>query len=560
MSFRFPDFSFSGLAHSLVLILVLSAFFSSCRKPPESYTFPTAYQQWAVPLGEAQLGVQEVLEAIEDSSASDGQGLGVEVGDGGVLDLVWSGPLGALAADTSLYLPWWYGAEGFVLDDAMALAIDALSEPISVDLTDTAAWLLEMQWGDARIDEILLASGFLEVAVTATTGENLTIDWGLPGLIAPDDTPWTWAYDAANSLVGQPQTLQLDLSGWRLLPEHDDVPGGVEHAMVLAGAILLSNNSAWSSVAGEGVAVEMSLTNLVFDVAWGDFGSATVALDEDSLKLALFDDRFSVEALDMERAELVLHAVNGFGVPLLFDSTQAYSAVIETGAATDLNFAGSWTVPAAASPWGMPGEASVLIDESNSSLPAMLGPEPRHLVLAVRAGLNPSGPPPLSSPNFITADARLEISAAARLPLKARLHGLTFRDTLALNADIEWPDEVDSLELRIIATNGLPFGAELQLLLLDSTGTALDSLAAEEVPLLAAAPIDAQGLPMAAAVAIVDIPFDAVRAEVLSDVTHIGLRVRARSSQSASGVHAAITETAELKIELGAKFYVHVEL
>jgi hypothetical protein len=106
----------------------------------------------------------------------------------------------------------------------------------------------------------------------------------------------------------------------------------------------------------------------------------------------------------------------------------------------------------------------------------------------------------------------------------------------------------------------LPFGAELQLLLLDSTGTALDSLAAEEVPLLAAAPIDAQGLPMAAAVAIVDIPFDAVRAEVLSDVTHIGLRVRARSSQSASGVHAAITETAELKIELGAKFYVHVEL
>ena len=551
-----------------VLAVCAAVALSGCRKPPESYSLPdAAYQQWAAPLGEALLGVHDVLEGIQDSTG----GLGLEVGEAGVLDLVWSGDLGSIAADTSLYLPEWMGAQGFELDAMMAAAIDILplGTPMEIDLSDTVAWTVALDWGagggaassDVRIDEVVLAGGTLEISVLATTGELLTIDWALPGLIAPDGTPWAWNYSSAAAPVGTPQTMQIDLAGYRILPEQSIVAaGGIEHAMVLDGSVSLSNLPGWSSAAGQGLDADLQLTDLTFALAWGDFGSSVFHLDEDSVKLALFDDRFNIEALEVERAELVLHAVNGFGVPLRFDSTHAYSEVIASGTQVALNYTGNWTVPAAAAPWGAPGESSATINASNSALPQMLGAEPRHLILGTRAGLNPDGPPLASSLNFLTSDAVLELSADARLPLIARLHGLTFQDTIDLSLEADFPDEMDSLVLRIITTNGLPFAAGVQLLLLDSSGALLDSLAPEEIPLLVGAMIDDQGLPTTSTVSVIDIPFDADRAALLSATRRAVVLVTAHSTLSAAGRHAAITEDAELKIELGVKIYTHVEL
>lgn len=555
----------------LLLVSVALAFVPmGCRKPPENYSLPVAGQQWAAPLGEAILGVDDVLEGIQDSAG----GLGLEVGEAGVLDLVWSGALGSIAADTSLYLPAWAGTQGLELDNLMAAALDILPPgvPMAIDLSDTVAWAVALDWGasgstggalvsnDVRIDELVLEGGTLAVTATATTGEFLTIDWEMPGLLAPDGTPWSWSFDSGDAAVGAEQTLQVDLTGWRILPEHLVVADGLEHAMVLAGAISLSNSPDWTSVAGQGVVASLQLSDLIFDVAWGDFGASTFRLDEDSLKLDLFDDRFHVEALDVEQAQLVLHAVNGFGVPLRFDSTAAYSRVVASGVQTHLNYSGGWTVPAAASPWGAPGESEVVISETNSDLPDLIGSEPRHMVMGVRAGLNPDGPPASDALNFLTADARLDISADARLPLIARLHGLTFQDTIDLSLEVDFPQEMDSLVLRIITTNGLPFAAGVQLLMLDSTAALLDSLAAEEIPLLIGALIDSQGLPTVSTVSVIDIPFDAYRATLLAATRQIVVKVQAHSTSSANGRHAAITENSELKIELGVKIYTHVEL
>jgi hypothetical protein len=551
-----------------VLVVCAAVALSGCRKPPESYSLPdAAYQQWAAPLGEALLGVNDVLEGIQDSTG----GLGLEVGEAGVLDLVWSGDLGSIAADTSLYLPEWTGAQGFELDAMMAAAVDILplGTPMEIDLTDTVAWTVALDWGagggaassDVRIDEIVLAGGTLEISVLATTGELLIIDWGLPGLIAPGGTPWAWNYSSAAAPVGTPQTMQIDLAGYRILPEQSiEADGGIEHAMVLDGSVSLSNLPGWSSAAGQGLDANLQLTDLTFAVAWGDFGSSVFQLDEDSIKLALFDDRFNIEALEVERAELVLHAVNGFGVPLRFDSTHAYSEVIASGTQVALNYTGNWTVPAAAAPWGAPGESSAAINASNSALPQMLGAEPRHFILGTRAGLNPDGPPLASNLNFLTSDAVLELSADARLPLIARLHGLTFQDTIDLSLETDFPDEMDSLVLRIITTNGLPFSAGIQLLLLDSSDALLDSLAPEEIPLLVGALIDDQGLPTTSTVSVIDIPFDADRAALLSATRRAVVLVTAHSTLSAAGRHAAITEDSELKIELGVKIYTRVEL
>jgi hypothetical protein len=146
------------------------------------------------------------------------------------------------------------------------------------------------------------------------------------------------------------------------------------------------------------------------------------------------------------------------------------------------------------------------------------------------------------------------------LPLIARLHGLTFQDTIDLSLEADFPDEMDSLVLRIITTNGLPFAAGVQLLLLDSSGALLDSLAPEEIPLLVGALIDDQGLPTTSTVSVIDIPFDADRAALLSATRRAVVLVTAHSTLSAAGRHAAITEDAELKIELGVKIYTHVEL
>jgi hypothetical protein len=122
---------------------------------------------------------------------------------------------------------------------------------------------------------------------------------------------------------------------------------------------------------------------------------------------------------------------------------------------------------------GQSKQTQVLLSKTNSDIVNFLSVYPETLTYSGSATVNPDDDQ--QEVNFIRQDSRLTASATIDLPFAFRIQDLIFRDT-ANGIDLDFGDyltleDIDTAELKIAYTNGLPLRSTVNLIALAKNGT-----------------------------------------------------------------------------------------
>lgn len=167
---------------------------------------------------------------------------------------------------------------------------------------------------------------------------------------------------------------------------------------------------------------------------------------------------------------------------------------------------------------------SIQLDRNNSNFKSLLENIPDKIEYDIDLNINPLGN--ISGSNdFVFSNRLLDTRLQIQMPLSFGLNQLVLADTLpfSINNATNF-DPVGPITLTLIADNGFPFDMNLQLFLIDSTQSIVDSLLIPDY--IVAAPYDAAYRATGISRSIIPIQFDESRKKKLLSVKNVGVKIR----------------------------------
>lgn len=519
---------------------------TGCQSAPDEVSVTPWSPIVAIPLLDTRFDLSDVLEVVTDSLDS----VPVETLSSGELAFYHEEFFRGTIAPEWLVLPGFLSSGEVVLEADDANVIDDLppGQALGYEVEVSSELLIEEPEG-ARLDRVELSEGSLMFSVTNGTGEAVAINCVIPGLLNPNGFPYNVAITSGDLASGSFAVTQ-DISGWVLLLENGpDLTNGIQGLCSLE----ISNDPGNVAAAGE-VSFDLELDGLEFNRVEGDFGMATITLEEESETLALFDDRFTTSGIGIERASLRLEVENGFGVEAILDSVDLASFAEGT---PDVLFeleAPPFVVPSANDNFNAPSISVLEVNETNSNVVDFFSAEPRDIDLGMRIRCNPDGPVGPSG-NFLDAEGYVSAKWRAEIPLSIRAEQVDFAETLDVDINIEEQTELDSAVLRLILHNGFPFEVGIRAVFLDADDVPLDSLSTDTLNLFTLPAIDGEGFPIEEGLFVHDFALDWERADQLRLAKRVMVQAWCETAEASSGQFVRLTEEQGLRMELGLLVY-----
>ena len=131
-----------------------------------------------------------------------------------------------------------------------------------------------------------------------------------------------------------------------------------------------------------------------------------------------------------------------------------------------------------------------VFNRENSNIDAILNALPVALDYEINALINPTADTTIRG--FLTDSSAYQVEVDLNLPLYGSADRFTVRDTIGLDLNGRY-ENIREVTLRLTADNGLPVALEVEGTFLDGLGNPTGKLTAEEITVLEAAPIDANG-------------------------------------------------------------------
>ena len=217
----------------------------------------------------------------------------------------------------------------------------------------------------------------------------------------------------------------------------------------------------------------------------GWLGRDTISTDDEQLPLFLFEDIDS-GSFNLATARIRMELINHFGADMQFVLTDVRTENQTSGQMASMNWTGlgqALNLPSALddAPNFQPvaHSESWRLDESNSNLNELFNIQPDRLIYDLDLFINPSG---IADPSgFAYRHHPIEAWMHVEIPLILSLDGLLLIDTSDFRySDIDPNDRLIGGTLRLFADNFMPIEAEVDLIAIDSKGTALDTLLGTE--------------------------------------------------------------------------------
>lgn len=295
---------------------------------------------------------------------------------------------------------------------------------------------------------------------------------------------------------------------------------------------------------------DITLSGLDYSYLEGNIGQYTFDLGSDSLAVELSE---TFNALDLQltdpRIRFILH--NSYGVPVELKADRL--SVIQSGgnqvsissqALTDgllLNHPALQEVGASKT-------TVIELNKDNSGIATALNPLPQGIVYSLSGTAHPSGDP--AEMGFVTDSSQFSIGIGLELPLDGQLGPFTLEDTLEV--EISVADLVESAGMILITDNGFPIDLSLQAYFLDEQGLVLDSLFNGNTPLLAGAPVDAQGAVTSSVSQRKEIDLTSMRIDAILNSKAIAFRATISTTDQGS-VPVRIYEDYTLGLKMGLR-------
>lgn len=431
----------------------------SCRKELEKPSWGT---HDIVPLIKTSLNINNLLPDSILQTNSDNS-----------LKIIYENDLFNFAVDTLFKMPDTSLIESYVLP--FAVTLQPGQNIVNNSLSETS---FDLQ--GAQLKTIVIKSGYISYNVKSYINEVTDFVYSLPSA----------------TLNGIPFTINISVPA-----AVGDVPGVYEETFDLSSYVLsltginggkintlYTSLSASVSSLGKEVLINTTdsliINNTFHDFvpyyANGYFGSNTFDTDSSETEFSMFKN-ITEGTIGLEDVTFNLSIENPIGIDAQIHITNLNS--INTRRGTNIGLQNSIigspiNINRAAESNGMvyPTSKNFPLNTSNSNIKKMLENLPDKFGYSLKMVTNPLGNIAGAS-DFIYSDSLLKVKMNIEIPLSIVANNLTLTDTIDLNLSGE--DDKRNLkfgEITLVADNGFPFNATIQIYILNDDSNIVDSL------------------------------------------------------------------------------------
>ncbi|MEM1318641.1 MAG: hypothetical protein AAGG75_00225 [Bacteroidota bacterium] len=431
-------------------VFVFSLLLSSCQSFEEVGQIDEVNWngEFALPLAFGTLSMQDILDEVGDLSF-------LEINSDGTMQLIFEGD--EITKQSSEVL-------GSFPDFPVVIPENSFSIPFP-------------NYGAISIDELSLKTGTLafEIRSQYTSDINFTIT--IPNL-ERDGVPFsissTVPYNGSLPAVGRIDPV--DLSGYVLDVSSDSL--SLEYSATL-----------------DGQDVEVGLItglaeNWTYETVTGSWARQQFPLAVDSVEMDIYDNWVDGD-LSFADPRLILTIDNSFGFPseaiihsLMVRTLDNRLIPLESSA---LRNGVSLDYPTI-NEQGQSKQTTIVLDRNNSNIDEILNAQPIQIVYRVDAVVNPDNN---SEVGFVSDQSAITVTLDAEVPVYGAAQDFTLESTSDLS--IDEVDDIESAELKVTSSNGIPVDLDLQIYLADASGQVIDSLFFISHDLLPAAQVDDNG-------------------------------------------------------------------
>jgi len=400
----------------------------------------------AVPLGEVTYTLTELIDELGDSSVL------IEEDENTFLTLVYF--------DTISY------DENELIDIQDINQIGTIPIPPSTTQIDLTIPPLNFDYPASENEEVTqldYESGELEIMVE-TSGQG-TIEYRIeiPNTFNIGSNATVNFLNSATSATPGVNTIG-DLNGYRTTLTR---VGNENRFTVNLTDVVLVLGAGEATVTGDEITVTVNYRNQVFESIYGRFGRDTIQLGSQEIDLPFFSELGRNGQLIFENPQIRLNVSNSIGVPLGLRLGGIYTEKYDSATNTTITTILSGQVvqnlqivrPPALANIGQAEETILTIENRNSNIRNLLSTAPGLIGFDISAITNP---PSTSSLNFIQpTNTSIETIIEMRLPLAMQLRNLQRELEFVLPASLDELDDADSVSLRIVTENLLPFNTRM---------------------------------------------------------------------------------------------------
>lgn len=445
------------IKYGSIVIVVIILFTLSCSRFDEFENLEgtDSNPEFAVPLLESRVSMKDLLEKFDDDSF-------LEIDPDGLIHFMYSGD---------------------VLTRGSDVVFDAIQEslPPGFPVQDTVVALPLGTPDGISLDKIEFKTGTLRYLFESEHEDDMTVVIRMPQL-KKDGEIFQRSHVTTPAFGNVPLPLPepVDMAGYILEAEGDSIY--VEYEA--------RRNGMRDTVSNFLIA----FSDLTFAYAEGYLGQQVYDSDIDTIKIDFFED-WQQGRVYFENPTIDIRVDNSFGIP-----TRSIVEVFEviTVENEPLPLVSEVTTGNGSVDFGFPqpdevGETKTTIytfNTENSNIADILGSTPSALIYDVDAVTNPDSNQTIRG--FITFDSRFTINVQVDLPLYVQASGFLISDTFDI--DFSGYDEVEYVEFKIITENELGVDIAMQAYFVDDNGVVLDSLLDKASNIIAAAPVDDEGI------------------------------------------------------------------
>jgi hypothetical protein len=371
--------------------------------------------------------------------------------------------------------------------------------------------------GDVRLTKVLVDEGGVEVIGVSTVQDTLKIEYIIPGA-TKNGQEFKLNFNLPPAPIGESMTVVefFDFSGYEI-----DLTGQFGDTI----NTLYTVSRGW--IDSSGIVTEISLQDSIFNTitvkeiipakAWGYLGSDTIS-GEESIDFDFFDDlngSFNLEQLDVSlvtknflgsKGEVTikkLEAVsNSQTISLNSDQINSPYEIESATSNSDNTITSS--------------ELEITFNQDNSNIDELVELKPNAFNFEYEIITNNDLNQELG---FAYKGQGVKSELQMKIPVFISLDNIAFSDTV--DVDFTIPSDIDQGSFIVLAENGYPLNAQIELLMLDDANNLIETLISGQEIL--AGEIDQKGIVSAVKLSELNVPFS--NASNLNNTKKVGFRV-----------------------------------
>lgn len=474
--------------------------------------------EYAVPLVNTSLSIQDLLENFEDNST-------LTIDPDGLIRFRYSGDVLTKTAT-----------------EVFAAINQTLAQTGGIPITGARQALPFTAPGGLVFDRMDLKAGTLVYLLTNRHNRPVSITVTMPTVVKNGQPLRVQHNLQAYSGTGDAPSitnifLPISLAGYTITPENDSIYIEYEAIDNLGVSVPPSSPSL------------ITISNLAFSYTEGYLGQQFYEGGRDTIYIDFFREWFRGDVY-FEDPVITFNFQNSFGIPTrsiinVFDVFTVRNQVLPLQSPFITNGI-DFPYPAI-NEVGQVKEAQFVFSKENSNIREVLGAGPIAIDYDVNAFTNPEEITEIRG--FVTDSSFYKVRVDVDLPMYGLATNFAVRDTYPLNfTDYK---EVSHAEFKLVADNGMPLAVDVQGYFLDDAGQVIDSLMTNGIDrLMAGAPVSAQGLPVSTQRTVTYVNFPAERFARIRQARRLVLL--SLFSTSTDGQQSVkIVNTQKLSLKLG---------